>query len=257
MRLFNFLMILGILTVSVACEKKENSPGSDAKLLGITLTSGNAVLDTANNKAILKVAESVDLTKIIPHFEISSDATIYPPSDVATNFTNPVIYTITSEDKSEQYVFTVSAFMTIGRLTVYDCSSWSVNVPRIPQAGATIKIYSSEADFNASVTYDVLTTDQNGKADFYGIKGKGYLAVIVKDTKTNIIDGHVLDGRYDNQEEIDNSAEYPDAAIGGLKFKDVNGDGRVWPDDKYNFDRIGVPLYITGVHSIDLYIATR
>jgi hypothetical protein len=219
------------------------------------LISGNGVIDTSNKKIILKVPETVDLTKIIPHFEISVNATIYPPSDVATNYSEPVVYTITSEDKSKQYVFTVSALKAIAKLTVYDCSVWTVTTPRIAQAGAVIKIFTKEDDVNTTKTFDLLTTNQDGEADFYGVKGTSYLVTISKDNKSNIINGYVLDGRYDSQTEIDNSPVNASAVVGGLKFKDVNGDWHVWPDDRYNFDRMGVPTYITGVQSIDLYIA--
>jgi len=254
MRLLNLLFILGILTVSISCEKKEPVKNSEAKLLGITLESGNGVIDTANKKVILKVPETVDLTKIVLHFEISTNATIYPPSDVATDYSDPVVYTITSEDKTEQYIFTVSAFKPIARFTVYDCSNWTPTENRIPQAGAVIKIYSREEDVNTSITYDVLTTDQNAKADFYGLKGTSYFITVNKDNKSNIVNGYVLDGRYNNQEDVDNAFDST-ATIGGFKYKDVNGDGRVWPDDKYNYDFIWVSEYFSGVKSIDLYIA--
>jgi hypothetical protein len=256
MRLFKLLFILGILTVSISCEKKEPEKNSEAKLLGITLISGNGVIDTANKKIILKVPETVDLTKIVPHFELSTNATIYPPSDVATNYSEPVVYTITSEDKSKQYVFTVSAFKPIAKITVYDCSVWTVAAPRIAQAGAVIKIFANEEDVNTSKTFDVLTTDQAGNADFYGVKGTSYFVTIGKDNKSNIINGYVLDGRYDSQAEIDSSPIYANAVVGGLKFKDINGDWHVWPDDKYNYDWMGVPTYYSGVQSIDLYIAS-
>jgi hypothetical protein len=255
MRLINLFFILGILTLSFSCEKKEPEKNSEAKLLGITLVSGNGVIDTANKHIILKVPESTNITKIIPHFEISANAKIYPPSDVATNYTEPVVYTITSGDNSKNYVFTVSAFKRIAILSVYDCSTWTPTATRTLQSGAVIKIYSNEADVNTSKTYEVLTTDQTGKADFYGAKATSYLVTVGKDNKSNNMNGYVLDGRYDNQEEIDNSPIYEGAVIGGLKFKDVNGDWRVWPDDKYNFDRMGVPAYVTVVHPIDLYIA--
>jgi hypothetical protein len=255
MKLFKLLFISGIVIVSFSCQKKDSTTNSEAKLLGISLVSGNGVIDTANNKIILKVPETVDLSKIVPHFEISANATIYPPSDVATDYSGPVVYTITSQDKSKQYVFTVSALKQIAKLTVYDCSVWTVVVPRIAAAGAVIKIFSKAEDVNTSKTFDVLTTDQAGNADFYGVKATSYFVTVAKDNMSNIINGYVLDGRYDNQAEIDSSPIYANAVVGGLKFKDVNGDWRVWPDDKYNYDLMRVPTYITGIQSIDLYIA--
>jgi hypothetical protein len=256
MRLFKLLFILGILTISISCEKKEPEKNSDAKLLGITLISGNGVIDTANNQIILKVPETVDLTKIVPHFELSTNATIYPPSDVATNYSEPVVYTITSEDKSRQYIFTVSAFKPIAKITVYDCSVWTIVAPRVALAGAIIKIFTNQEDVNTSKTFDILTTDQAGNADFYGVNETSYFVTVGKDNKSNIINGYVLDGRYDNQTEIDISPIDVNAVIGGFKFKDINGDGRVWPDDKYNFDWMWVPTYYSGIPSIDLYIAS-
>jgi len=255
MRLLNLFLTLGVLAVFISCEKKEPALNSEAKLLGITLASGNGVMDTANKKVFIKVPESVDLTKIVPHFTISTNATIYPPSDVATDFTNQVVYTITSEDKAKQYIFTVSAAKPIARFTVYDCTTWSPTVTRIAQANAVIKIYSKEVDVNTSKTFDVLTTDQNGQVDFYGSKETGYVLTVQKDNKSNIINGYVLDGRYDTQDEVNSYPIYADAVIGGLKFKDINGDGRVWPDDKYNYDFLWISNYFTGIMQIDLYVA--
>lgn len=234
--------------------KKEPKKNSEAKLLGITLVSGNGVIDTTNKKIILKVPETVDLTKIVPHFEISTNSTIYPPSDVATNYSDPVVYTITSEDKTAKYIFTVCAFNPVARFTVFDCSNWTPTENRIPQAGAIIKIYLSEEDVNTSKTYDVLTTDQNAKADLYGLKGTLYIITVNKNNKSNIHNGYVLDGRYNSQAEVDNAFD-PNATIGGFKYKDVNGDGRIWPDDKYNYDYIWVSEYFSSLKSIDLYIA--
>ncbi len=253
MRLRNSIFILGFLIVFTSCEKKETLK-SEAKLFGITLKSGSAVVDTANKKVLLKIPDGIDITTIVPHIEISPNARIYPPSDVATNFSNPVTYTVTSQDESKQYIFTVSAVRQIAKFTVYDCSTWSPSVTRTLQPGATITVYSNQIDINTPKTYDVLTTDQNACADFYGEKGKAYFVIIKKDNKSNIINGYVLDGRYDNQAEIQSSPIYSGAVVGGLKFKDINEDWNVFPNDKSNYDWIRV--YGTGVQSIDLYIAS-
>ena len=255
MRLLNLFFILAMLAVSISCEKKEPIKNSEAKLLGITLVSGNGVMDTANKKIILKVPDIVDLTKIVPHFSISTNATIYPPADVATDYTNPVVYTIISEDKTKNYIFTVSASKPIAKFTVYDCTNWSPTVNRIPQADAVIKIYLKAEDVNTSKTYDVLTTDQNGQADFYGSKETIYLMTVHKDNKSNILNGYVLNGRYNSQAEVDSSGD-PNATVGGFKYKDVNQDGRVWPDDKYNYDILWISNYFSGVRLTDLYIAS-
>jgi len=254
MKNFNLLLICLILFSSLSCKKVEIN--NEAKLLGITLQNGIGVIDTTNRTIILKIPENVDLTSIVPHFQISQNATIYPPSEVATNFTNPVVYTITSEDKSKQFVFTVTAFHPIARFTVYDCSSWSPSQNRIPQTGATIKIYTEIENVGTAKTFDVLVSDQNAQADLYGKKGISYFISVTKDNKSNIKDGYVLDGRYDTVEEVAGSPIFANAVVGGFKFKDVNGDGRVWPDDKYNYDYIYMSTnYYQNIRQIDLYVA--
>lgn len=47
--------------------------------------------------------------------------------------------------------------------------------------------------------------------------------------------GYVVDGIYQSQEDIDNApvdTQAPDPAPGDFKFKDINGDGKITPDDR-------------------------
>ena len=47
--------------------------------------------------------------------------------------------------------------------------------------------------------------------------------------------GYVVDGVYQNQEEINNApfdTQAPDPAPGDFRFKDINGDGEITPDDR-------------------------
>lgn len=56
-----------------------------------------------------EVPYSTDVTSLVPTIEISEGATISPDSGVATDFTNPVTYTVTAEDESTQdWVVTVT-----------------------------------------------------------------------------------------------------------------------------------------------------
>jgi len=47
-----------------------------------------------------EVAFGVDITRLIPTIEISPRATLSPAAGVATDFSGPVIYTVTAEDKT-------------------------------------------------------------------------------------------------------------------------------------------------------------
>lgn len=255
MKFINLLFALIIIGLSISCEKKEPEKSSEAKLIKAFCESGDGIIDTISNKVTFKVPEETDLTKIIPQFEISANATIYPPSGVATDYSEPVVYTITSEDTTNQYIFTVYAFKPIAEFTVYDCSNWTPTSNRDPQGDAIIKIYSSQEDVGTTKTFDILTTDQNAQATLYGLKGISYFFTVEKDNKSNIVDGYVLAGTYNNQVEVDSSCD-PNATVGGLRFKDVNGDGCVWPDDKYNYDIISVSTNLSGIKYVDLYIAS-
>lgn len=254
MKLSDLLFVLTIFIMLTSCEKKD-SDNRKAELISVTLDNASSTVDSSNNKVILKIPESTDVTKIVPHFSISPNATIYPPSDVATNFSNPVVYTITSGDGLKQYIFTVSALKQIGTITVYDCSNWTPSINRTPATNTEIKVYLRREDVNTSKTFDILTTDQNAKAELYGQKGIGYFITINKDNKSNIVNGYIIEGRYNNQAEVD-AAFDQNAIIGGFKYKDMNGDGRVWPDDRYNSDLIYFYSSYTGVKLIDLYIAS-
>jgi len=256
MKTKNLVLALFFLGSLVSCEKKEIVKNDEAKLINASFGTGEAVIDTAYKKVIFKIPLDVDITTIIPTFTFSTNATIYPPSGVATNYTEPVVYTITSEDTKNQYVFTVYAYKPIAEFTVYDCSSWTPEVNSVPLSGVTLKIYSNSEDVATAKTFDILTTNQNAKATFYGKKGITYFLTASKDTKSNIINGYVLNGTYNSQTEIDNLwCDDPNATIGGFKYKDINGDGCVWPDDRYNYDFLEVPSSVSGIRNIDLYIA--
>jgi hypothetical protein len=258
MKFFNVLLITSVLLLAVSCKKTDTPKSSEAKLLAVTCSFGNGVLDTATNSVVIKAPENTDVTQIIAEFDISKNATIYPPSGVVTDFTNPVTYTIKSEDNSGKYIFTIIVRKPIVKFTVYDCSNWTPASFRTLQANAVINIFTKSEDVGTTKTYDVLTSDSNGEAILYGARTNNYYFTANKDNKSNIVNGYVLLGTYNTQAEVDGS---PDTAarIGGLWFKDVNGDGRFRSDDKCSFD------FISGEYDLntdiilpkDLYIANK
>jgi hypothetical protein len=258
MKLLNLVMILCVSGLFISCEKKEpvEIPSNKAQLLKVTYQSGDGIIDTLNKKVILKLDERTDIGVIIPKIEISPKATIFPPSDVAVDLSNPVLYTITSEDKSKKYIFTLMAYKAIAEFTVWDCSTWTPEITRVVQPAAIIKVFSKSEKVGTTETFDVLSTDPYGKAKFYGLRGTTYFITVSKDNKSSIKDGYVLNGRWDSQTEIENSGFIiPDASVGGYRFADINGDGRIWPDDKSNFDYFWVYSDMITLKLQDLYIS--
>ena len=259
MKLLNTFIILCIVGFSTSCAKNDSGKQNEANLLKVTSTFGDGIIDTPLGKVTLKAPESTDISLIIPQFEISNNATIYPPSGVAIDFTNPVVFTITSGDKATKYVFTVTVIKPIVKFTVYDCSNWSPTNFRVLQANAVIKIYTSATDVGTTKTYDVLTTDQNAQATLYGLKTNSYYFTVDKDNKSNINNGYVLNGRYNSQADIDSSPHYAAAVIGGLKYMDVNHDAWIDANDKYIYDRISSDYQLINKPILlkDVYITNK
>ena len=238
MKSFNLLIILSLIGMFVSCQKSEIEKSNEAALIKVSGTFGTGVIDTISNTVIIKVPDSTDVTKMIANFEISKNATIYPPTGVTIDYSNPVNITVTSGDKTTKRVFTITVIKPIVNFTVYDCSNWTLQSYKTPEPNAKIKVYLKAEDVGTTKTYDVLTSDQNAQAVLYGLKTNNYYYTVEKDNKSDIINGYILIGTYNTQQDIDNSAIYAGATIGGLRYLDFNGDGRINSDDKSNYETI-------------------
>jgi hypothetical protein len=107
-------LVIFSLFLFVACSKKQDvtiAKSSDKLILSIALNTFNPVItgtiDQSAKTISLAVPFGTDLTKLVPTITVSDHASISPNSGVATNFTNPVQYTVTAADGSTQ-VYTVS-----------------------------------------------------------------------------------------------------------------------------------------------------
>jgi len=66
-------------------------------------------VDNTGYQVNLIVPAGTDVTNLVPTISLSDNATIYPNSGTAQDFTNPVIYTVTAQDGSIQdYTVTVT-----------------------------------------------------------------------------------------------------------------------------------------------------
>lgn len=72
------------------------------------------VIDETDHTISVVVPFGTDITELAPTVIVSSGASVSPDNNVAQNFTNPVIYTVTAEDKSTQtYTVTVVPSCTL------------------------------------------------------------------------------------------------------------------------------------------------
>lgn len=116
----NKLFILGsLLAILMSSCIKDEAPNAEADITGISF-KGNILAnsyinlyptynESLNSYPIqISVKEGTDLTSLAPVFELTPGATINPASGSSQNFTNPVRYTVTSEDKKWQRVYTLT-----------------------------------------------------------------------------------------------------------------------------------------------------
>lgn len=81
------------------------------------------------------------------------------------------------------------------------------------------------------------TSDENGKAIFYDLPSGTYFLIVKYEGLSNITSsGFLINGVFQNQEEIDNSAaQHNNSKPGSLKYTDVNGDGLIDNSDHVQF----------------------
>ncbi len=86
-----------------------------ADILGVHFPGqyGKEVINTADRTVNVEVADSIDITYLVPEIYISAEAVIDPPSGTGKDFTNPVTYTVTSPDNTTK-IWTVSVTKVFG-----------------------------------------------------------------------------------------------------------------------------------------------
>lgn len=124
-------------------------------------------------------------------------------------------------------------------ITIYNASSWDESKGSDPNnldkvANANVYLTSQTGILSA-------VTDENGIASFndvefgyYTIKAStGELNSLIEiETMDGADLGYLIDGVYTSQQEIENGPETTNSQIGGLRFRDLNGDGIVNSNDK-------------------------
>lgn len=90
----------------------------------------------------------------------------------------------------------------------------------------------------------------------------------------NSLFGYVADGIFKNQQEVDNHADQPGKGIGRIRYKDLNGDGKITPlDQKYlgttsanyefglnlqaNYKHFDASVFFQGVYGREVYDARK
>lgn len=80
----------------------------EAKITSFKINSiytGN--IDEENKTITVNIPQSLDITSLVPTITYSDDATISPVSNIATDFSQPVTYTVTNNTATSTYTVTV------------------------------------------------------------------------------------------------------------------------------------------------------
>ena len=146
------------------------------------------------------------------------------------------------------YSFDLEILSTLSaELTVKDATTWTPENPDLdPAANATIKLYASQASLDNNIPEFTLITDADGFVKTYDITPGEYLMLVEKNNLSNVIDGYLIAGVFQNQAEIDNgNPQQAGATVGGVRYTDVNGDGIITIDDKVYHDNIAIAIHQT------------
>ena len=112
------------VTVTYTGTKLNGTEGTGADITGFTFGEGIVSGDVTINENTItfNVLDGTDITNLTPTITVSEGATVTPASGVAQDFTNPVTYTVVSEDYGTTKTYTVSVS---GRAIVYSFEDWT------------------------------------------------------------------------------------------------------------------------------------
>ena len=114
------------VVVTYTGTKLSGTEGTGADITAFTfgegIVSGDVTIN--ENDITFNVLDGADITNLTPTITVSEGATVTPASGVAQDFTNPVTYTVVSEDFGTTKTYTVSVS---GRAIVYSFEDWTVD----------------------------------------------------------------------------------------------------------------------------------
>lgn len=104
MKLYKTLLTILLAVLFVACRDHYDTPKSNEKqLIKFSVDDINAVIDETAKTIKLTLPAGSDLNNVKPFVQVSDRrASVYPASGTEQDFTNPVKYTVTAEDGTQQ-----------------------------------------------------------------------------------------------------------------------------------------------------------
>ncbi|MCK9450961.1 MAG: DUF5018 domain-containing protein, partial [Bacteroidales bacterium] len=217
---------------------------SDAEILTFSLAeqTGTAVINSAAATVAIEVENGTALTNLIPTITVSANASVYPASGFAQDFSAPVEYTVTAEDLSEK-VWTVTVTEAappaalalpysngLRTLTAYNqllTDGFIVeNSDYITAAGGYIKIFNGgyvETPLIDFTAYGIVQISFSSTT-FGGVTGQTMAVEISENSGGSYtqLSSYTLTNSYSSYEYLLDLSGYP-SQTGKLRFKMISG----------------------------------
>jgi photosystem II stability/assembly factor-like uncharacterized protein len=153
----------------------EGAPGG-ADILDVMVEGqiGQASIDTEEKTVHVEVTQETNLSTLIPEIFLSAGATADPPGGIMQDFTNPVIYTVTSSDGTiiNDWTVTVIQVGGIGEEKSFSKDFGLMNYPN-PFSQLTITNYELRISGNVVLKiYDVFGNEVRMLVDEYQEAGE-------------------------------------------------------------------------------------
>jgi hypothetical protein len=89
----------------------EGFPSGEAEIIDVVMDHqiGPAQIDASNRTVSVLLSDSADLSQVFPEIYLSAGATVNPPSGALRDFTQPVTYTVTSENQQIVNTWVITA----------------------------------------------------------------------------------------------------------------------------------------------------
>ncbi len=105
-----FLLLGGILLLS-GCEQKDIK-NMEADIITFEIVGDGRMLEINSNIINYYLSKDINITNLTPKITISENATIFPSSNTPQDFSQPVRYTVTSEDGNYQQTYTINIIVS-------------------------------------------------------------------------------------------------------------------------------------------------
>ncbi|HCO66524.1 MAG TPA: hypothetical protein DIT04_02035 [Dysgonomonas sp.] len=131
-QLFYFFLTAILCIGLISCSDDDDDDvirSNEKKITEFAINAVKAEIDETNKTIILTLPAETDVTKLKPQIKVSDKASVTPASDVETDFTKPVTYTVKAEDGSTQ---AYTATIHVIKLTPFLISKIKVNDGQTP-----------------------------------------------------------------------------------------------------------------------------